>query len=41
MTGNQNLEANDFSAVRASIAGVRERTARPAARAEAIAERDR
>lgn len=41
MTGNQNLEASGFSAVRASIAGVRERTARPTVGAEAIAERDR
>ena len=41
MTGNQNLEASGFSAVRASIAGVRERTARPTASAAAIAEPDR
>lgn len=38
---NQRGAANGLSAVRSSVAGIRERTARSSAAAEAVAELDR
>ena len=41
MTPNQSAAANGLSAVRSSVAGVRERTVRTTAAAEAVAELNR